>query len=95
MRLLADRLGITVPERIWPDLVEAATFTSMRARAALMAPGPSGILKDRAAFFRRGTSGAGAEELGEDEIRHYHRRVAAMAPADLLAWLHRAGGTEV
>ncbi|HZS86515.1 MAG TPA: sulfotransferase domain-containing protein [Chloroflexota bacterium] len=33
MRRLADRLGIAVAERVWPALVEAASFERMRARA--------------------------------------------------------------
>jgi aryl sulfotransferase len=94
MRRLSDRLGITVPERRWPELVEAATFASMRTHASRLAPGPPGILKDRVAFFRRGSSGAGTEELSRDEVRHYHRRVAELAPADLLAWLHRDTAVE-
>jgi hypothetical protein len=27
--------------------------------------------------------------LTAEELQRYHRRVATMAPADLLAWLHR------
>jgi aryl sulfotransferase len=89
MRRIADRLGIGVPEAVWPDLVEAATFASMRDRARDLAPDPSGVLKDRAAFFRRGTSGAGRELLTDEEMAHYRDRVSHLAPADLLAWLHR------
>jgi aryl sulfotransferase len=89
MRRLAARLHITVPREIWPGLVAAATFESMRARAQRVAPDPSGVLKDNAAFFRRGTSGAGREVLTRDELARYHARTAQLAPPDLLAWLHR------
>jgi aryl sulfotransferase len=89
MRKLAALLGIAVPEEIWPDLVAAATFDSMRAGAGKAAPDPSGVLKDPSAFFRRGTSGAGPEVLPPDELARYHARTAALAPPDLLAWLHR------
>ena len=88
MRRLADRLGIAVPEEIWPDLVEAASFENMRAGSVGMAT-PVGVLKDPAAFFRRGTSGAGAEVLDEAELRRYYERTRAMGPEDLLTWLHR------
>ena len=84
MRRIAALLGITVPEDMWPDLVAAATFDSMRDRAQRTAPDPSGILKDTAAFFRRGTSGAGLEVLTADEVAHYRARTAALAPPDLL-----------
>ena len=59
MRRLAGRLGVTVPDRTWPDLVEAATFAHMRSHAEQLVPDPAGVLKDRAAFFRRGRSGSG------------------------------------
>lgn len=89
MRRLADRLGIRVPARAWPELVAAATFASMRARAQRLAPDPAGVLKDRAAFFRRGRSGAGGELLTGKEQARYAVRAAELAPPDLLAWLHR------
>jgi aryl sulfotransferase len=87
MRRLATRLGIAVPEQTWPALVRAATFGNMRARADVLVPSP-GILKSDAAFFRRGSSGAGQEILTPDEIEHYYRRVAQLAQPDMLAWLH-------
>jgi len=94
MRRLAGRLGIPVSEETWPALVEAATFAQMRARADSIAPGPSGILNDPAAFFRRGSSGAGSETLTGVELDHYDRRASALAPRDLLEWLHRDSGQE-
>lgn len=89
MRSIAARLGITVPEQRWPELVAAAGFDQMRARAGLLAPDPGGILKDRNAFFRRGGSGSGRELLTDEEFAAYLARAAELAPADLLEWLHR------
>jgi aryl sulfotransferase len=88
MRQLAARLGITVPEATWPDLIHAATFASMRAAAGQII-GPSRILKKPADFFRRGTSGSGRELLTTQELAHYYARAAELAPPDMLAWLHR------
>jgi aryl sulfotransferase len=89
MRRIAERLDITVPEERWPALVKAAGFAEMQRNAANLVPDPAGILKDRNAFFRRGSSGAGRELLTDAELAHYEQRAAAMAPADLLEWLHR------
>jgi aryl sulfotransferase len=90
MRRIAGRLGIGIPEARWPALVEAASFEQMRANSAnLVSAG--GILKDSAAFFRRGTSGAGAEILSPAELAHYQERIARLAPPDLLGWLHSPG----
>ncbi|MDR0342564.1 MAG: hypothetical protein LBI49_05490 [Nocardiopsaceae bacterium] len=77
-----------MPGRAWPGLVAAATFEQIRASAPqLLSAG--NILKSSTAFFlRRGTSGAGREILSEEEIAGYHARTAALAPPDLLAWLH-------
>jgi aryl sulfotransferase len=89
MRRLARILGIAVPGRAWPGLVRAATFGQMRSDATRLAPNHAGILKDNGAFFRQGNSGAGRELLSSSELTHYFERVASLAPADLLAWLHR------
>ena len=86
MTRIAERLRLDPPT---PELVEAAGFAHMRARAQDLAPDPAGILKSTAAFFRRGGSGAGRELLTGAEYAHYLRRAATLAPPDLLAWLHR------
>jgi aryl sulfotransferase len=89
MRRLADRLGFDVPADRWPVLVEAAGFKAMRDRADELAPDRRGALRDRRRFFRRGTSGAGREALGPEGVARYEARTRALAPGDLLAWLHR------
>jgi hypothetical protein len=89
MRALAGRLGITVPDGDWPELVAAATFERMRADAERLAPDRAGVLTSRAAFFRAGRSGAGRAVLDPAALDRYHARTAALAPADLLRWLHR------
>ena len=62
---------------------------SQRRQHGASAPAGLGVLKDPAAFFRHGVSGDGLALLSADELAHYRDRVAGMAPADLLAWLHR------
>lgn len=91
MRALAERLGAEIDEDTWPSLVEAATFERMRARSTNLNPTPTGVLKDEAAFFRRGRPGAGREVLRTNEMERYVRRAAELAPSDLLRWLHETG----
>ena len=91
MRRLADLLGIAVDEEGWPALVRAATFESMRA-VADVPDADLGVLRDPAAFFRRGRSGEGRALLQAGEMAGYRDRVAAMAPDELLAWLERDRG---
>lgn len=89
MHRIAARLGIQVPAEAWADLVLAATFDQMRARAGELVHDQTGVLKNPAAFFRRGTSGAGRELLTGAEFTRYLARVRQLAARDLLAWLHR------
>jgi aryl sulfotransferase len=89
MRWLAGRLGIAVPGNAWPALVRAATFESMSGSADTLVP-TAGLFKSNAAFFRRGTSGAGWEILSDTGIDAYHARAARLAPPDMLAWLRSA-----
>jgi hypothetical protein len=86
---LAGRLRIAVPDSTWPFLVRAATFEHMRSHADRLAPDPSGVLRNKSAFFRRGSSGAGREALSPAELAHYHARAADLATPALLNWLHR------
>jgi aryl sulfotransferase len=72
MRAQAAWLDIHVAEQAWPELVAAAGFSFMRARADQLAPA-SGILKDNTAFFRRGRFGAAAELLSEAHHGHLGR----------------------
>jgi len=89
MRRLAGLLDIdTLPGR-WDELVEAATFDGMRARADERAPDRLGVLRDPHAFFRNGVSGDGARALDRDALARYQARAAALAPPRLLEWLHR------
>ena len=88
MRRLASRLGVEVCEDRWPELVRAATFEQMRARSGELIPDSRGVLKDAAAFFRQGRSGAGRAVLTEAELAAYEQRVADLVPPDLAAWLH-------
>ncbi|CCH16310.1 sulfotransferase domain-containing protein [Micromonospora lupini] len=89
MRRLADRWGVPVPAERWPTLVEAATFDRMRERADQLAPDMLGVLRDRRAFFRQGGSGQGRTLLDAAGLARYEERARALAPPDLLAWLHR------
>ena len=89
MRRVAGVLRVDVPEGLWPELVRAATFQQMRARADDLVPRGRDPLKDSRTFFRAGRSGSGLKLLTGEQIARYHERLAGQAPADLLAWLIR------
>lgn len=90
MGRLTEVLDIPIGDEKLSVLAGAATFEAMRAQSDLLAPDPGGVLKSRSAFFRRGTSGAGAEHLAVNDLLRYERRARELAPEDLLAWLHRS-----
>jgi hypothetical protein len=73
----------------WQQLVRAASFEAMRDRAEDVVPNRLGVLKDNAAFFRRGGLGSGRAVLSENEYAHYLSRIGSMAEDDVLAWLNR------
>ena len=89
MHRVADGLGVEVADDVWPSLVEAATFATMRSRSDELTPNTMGVLKQSSVFFREGRSGAGREVLTPDELASYEQRASTLAPAGLLEWLHR------
>jgi len=95
MRWLAGRLQVEVDPGAWPTLVDAAGFNSMRADAATRTPDRRGVLKDPAAFFRRGGPGAGREVLSPADVAAYEERVrrlvAEESPSDPVEVLRLLG----
>jgi len=92
MRRIADILGITVDAELWPTLVEAATFESMRGNADRLAPGADReAWHDNARFFNKGTNGQWRGHLGEEELALYARAMAERVPAALAKWLEDGG----
>jgi hypothetical protein len=89
MRRLAGRLGIEIDEATWAGLRDAARLDHMRSRAERVTPGPTGLFKEPAKFFRSGEVGTARSLLTSDEIRRYERRLASLASRDVVAWLDR------
>jgi len=91
MRRLARRIAVDVPEGLWPQLVEAATFHKMRARADITAPEVrESLWHDNTQFFHRGTCGQWRALLDEEGVARYERRLTELADPELVAWIHGA-----
>jgi aryl sulfotransferase len=87
MRRVAAALGVAVDEARWPDFVEAATLTSMRARARKAAPDAHlRIWKSPAGFFRQGGTRDWSSLLTTDEIAHFDARLHDLA-GDAYDWV--------
>lgn len=90
MRRIGKRLGADVDEDRWPELVEAASFSSMKARADVLVPNAGQIWIDQPGFFHRGTSGQWRELIGDDGDQRYQQIVRELLDdEELLSWLHR------
>lgn len=91
MRSLAERLGIDIEAGRWPELVEAASFDNMKARAAAVAPNATeSIWRDQERFFNRGTSGQWHHVITDEASqRRYRERVERLADEDLSKWVHQ------
>jgi hypothetical protein len=90
MRRIAQPLDIDIDEDRLPDLVAAARFEAMRARADEIAPEATlGILRSNRAFFYSGRNGQWQALLDEAARRRYAERVEQLAPTDLIEWAHR------
>lgn len=92
MRGLAARLGIVIPEERWPELVAAASFASMRARGAELAPDSTQKLwKDPQEFFHSGTGGHWREFFDDATQQRYAASIAALTSPEVAAWAHAGG----
>ena len=90
MRRIAAWLETEVPDGLWPDLVAATAFDSMRTDAAATVPDRLGVLRDPAAFYRSGSVGDGLRLASPDVVRRYQHRVRELAGPELVTWLHQS-----
>lgn len=90
MRALAKALGIDVPEDRWPELVNAATFESMKSKAAESAPNSTeSIWLDKNNFFYSGKNGQWRDLLTDDDLAHYRERVEELTDPEFSEWIHQ------
>lgn len=94
MRHLAGALDIPVDPAVWPDLVEASSFASMRERAEELAPeAAAGIWRSPQDFFRQSGTRDWRSLLDDADVAHFERRLDELA-GDAADWI-RHGRTAV
>jgi aryl sulfotransferase len=87
IRRIAAFCNITIDEDMWPALVDAARFESMKRDAKKLAPGAERAFKGGAeSFIYKGTSGRWRNALSAEELDLYERCIARL-DAGLRAWL--------
>lgn len=90
MTRLAEALGVEPPTA---ELVDAARFERMKARAAELVPNSDTPFWQSAdQFFHKARSGAWRSLIGDDDLPRYGTALrAASDDGELLAWLHDGG----
>ncbi|HEY2445849.1 MAG TPA: sulfotransferase domain-containing protein [Rhizomicrobium sp.] len=88
MRRIADFLQIDIPENVWPSLVEAATFDSMKRNSAQLGPDADrafvGGLRE---FLSQGRNERWRGVLSAEEIERYEERARSELTPGLAHWL--------
>jgi aryl sulfotransferase len=87
MRRIASFLGLTVPEGLWPSVVERCTFESMRARGDEIGPFELVFEGGAGSFLFKGTNGRWRDVLTEEELAQYQRRVAELLSPEAADWM--------
>lgn len=86
MRRVAEFLDIEMDDAIWPSLVEAATFKTMKSQADHTAPA-SGVWRDNAKFFHKGTNGSWQNIMTAEEQALYAKVVARELEPKAALWM--------
>ena len=90
MRRVAAFLGLAIPEGLWPALVEAASFASMKAAGDILLPHANHIWEGGAErFLHKGTNNRWREVLTADDIADYETRARTSLPQQCADWLVR------
>jgi aryl sulfotransferase len=88
MRRIADFLEITIPEALWPELVEAAGFESMKSNAAELMPSAGDIWQGGGnTFINKGTNGRWRDIYSQEDLAAYDDRVKEEFSPELARWL--------
>jgi aryl sulfotransferase len=88
MKRIAAFLGIETPAKLWPELVEAASFETMKNEGAALLPGiEMAVRGGHQTFLNKGTNGRWRDVLTKDDVARYHERAAAELSPGLNDWL--------
>jgi aryl sulfotransferase len=93
MRRLAGILDIDIDDALWPQLVEAAGFESMKANADMLAPeSDNKAWLSNSRFFNKGTSGQWNDVLSAENLDAYEKIKVERMGAELTEWMENGSG---
>jgi aryl sulfotransferase len=88
MNRIADFLAISVNPKLWPELVEAATFDAMRRDGARIMSTVASIFKEGSdRFFFKGSNERWRGVVAEEDLDLYHAKAEAMLSPECARWL--------
>ncbi|PCJ23376.1 MAG: sulfotransferase [SAR86 cluster bacterium] len=88
MRRIADYLEIKINEELWPKLVDAAKFESMKAKAAELMPSAGEIWQGGGdTFLHKGTNGRWRGVVNQEDLDLYDAKVSAEFSPELAHWI--------
>jgi aryl sulfotransferase len=88
MKRIASFLGITTPDALWPQLVEAASFEAMkRDGGTLMTGAERHFIGGHQSFLYRGTNSRWRGVLTDADLELYERKINAQLSPSLIRWL--------
>lgn len=88
MRRIAKFLEIDVAEGLWPKLVEAATFESMKSKANELMPTATEIWEGGGnTFLNKGTNGRWRGVVREEDLQRYDAKVKKEFSPELAHWI--------
>ena len=86
---IADAIGVAVDEQDIKEISGIADFKNMRGKAEQFAPGTAlNLWKSNQDFFKKGSNGQWRDVVVEADVARYEKRIAALLPADEIAWMH-------
>ena len=88
MRRIAAFLGIELPESVWPQVIEAASFEAMKAAGPVLMPMADMIWDGGSQrFLNKGTNGRWQGVVPQADLDRYQARVREEFSPALAAWL--------
>ena len=95
MRRVADFLDLQVPEALWSELVQAASFENMKRKADRLAPQVTdNVWKDTSRFFNKGISGQWKDILDPKALELYQQVMEERLEPELARWLEQGRGKD-
>lgn len=87
MARISKFLGIEIPQKLWPQVVERCTFESMKSRGDEIGPFEMIFEGGAQSFLFKGTNGRWRDVLTEDELVRYKACVEKLLSPAAAAWL--------